>query len=166
MTKNAKILLGVGGVGVLVLALAYIFGIDRRTVLPLQPSDTQPAVVLRNRTLTVRTPTGTETLFVPDRAEIKVRTSGRVEVEVRDSGLTFQPGIGAAYDGQILLAADAKVAYWRQWGAVVGLAGTGHRFMGYGGASWTFSYERLNNTSLFVAYSTRSTVLGGVRIGF
>jgi len=43
------------------------------------------------------------------------------EVRITDHGFTFRPGGGMVYSERLLLEADAKFAYWRRYGVLIGI---------------------------------------------
>jgi hypothetical protein len=64
--------------------------------------------------------------YLPPEGHVEVITKENqpdqvLEVRITDHGFTFRPGGGMVYSERILLEADAKFAYWRRYGVLIGI---------------------------------------------
>jgi hypothetical protein len=114
-------------------------------------------------------------IYQPDPGSTVISTDphGSVTVIVKQVGIGFQPGIGAAYSDRLRLTLDARVAYYKRWGLNPGLA---FRLGGstdlneivkpYLAVSYALPFDLVSNTSCFVGVKLDKGVIGGLRVRF
>lgn len=163
----------------LIVAGLWLRGCDDTTLTP--PGNHQPALAKplgpedqlhisygRDR-IVVQTRTETKTAYVPPsgRTDVTVRNDGTVSVNIKNKGLTLEPGFGGMLSDQSYFVVDAQVLYWNRFSAGPGIGITPHaRVVGLANAAYRLDQLRLPNTSLFVAVTHEKNVGVGIRVRF
>ena len=171
--------LALTSVGLIVAGL-WLRGCDDTTVTQTSPND-QPASVrplgpedqlhvsYRPNQIVVHTRTETKKAYVPTagRASVTVRTDGTVSVDIKNKGLTFEPGLGVMLSDRAYFTVDAQVLYWNRFSAGVGLGITnGPRATGFISGAYRLDQLKLPNTSVYVAVTHDKKVGAGIRVRF
>lgn len=175
MSLKNKIVIGVIAA---VLGLGLVRYCDRDRVTPTEPGKLAPGekerIEIKGRTVTVIKADKTTKTFVPDKVKISIVKDGRVTINVKRFGLSHEPGLGAAWNGDKLkLALDLKVVYYRRLGLHVGTTydPTTKKFKDIvrplAFISYTVPHDSFVNTSLWIgAELFPKKYAAGIRLAF
>ena len=156
----------------LIAVAAFIRGcvMDRKQplsfTLPLQ-EETLSQTVVHNRHIAVRTHKELKTGYVPEGGSVvaNVDKDGKIQLDIKNYGLTFRPVMGILVTDKLRLATGAQVGYWNRVELYVG--GAGPKFVLYGGVGYRLdAFRWLQNTSVFVAYTSDKYIGSGVLLRF
>ena len=131
------------------------------------PSTDTVRVAVKGPTLEVQTESGTEYHYVPDegQAVVDVKKAGKPVVTVTNKGLTHKFGAEIFFADRLRVGGDCELAYWNRFGVLVGVGvASSPLLVGHISGSYQLDQLHLNNTSLFVGYSTARVVTFGVSV--
>lgn len=124
-------------------------------------------VNVKDSRITVTTKQESETRYVPHNgsAQINLKDNGDVEIDVDEVGFTFDPGFGALCTNRLRLTADLQIAYWNRGELYIG-AGMGPLTSPviYIGLGYNLGQIKMDNTSLFIAFTTQKEIGLGIRV--
>ncbi len=138
------------------------------SVKPLGPEDQLHVSYRRNR-ITVQTQDEVKTAYVPDagKTAVTVKTDGTVSVDIKNKGVTFEPGFGVLFGERTYFAVDAQLLYWNRCSAGIGLGAAPHsKLVGFVNGAYRLDQLKMPNTSLYVAFTNEKQVSVGIRWRF
>jgi hypothetical protein len=160
------------GLFLLATLLLEFFHKDKPSDLVSAPLATTEAsrIVVADHKISVLSKKGAQAAYVPSSGYAVVSTAkdGNVAISVKQTGFSLQAGLGGIYADCPRLTLDLQLAYWRRFGAHVGLgfANAHPTVVPFFAASYRLDGIRLSNTSLLVGVSVRKDPVVGVRIEF
>lgn len=167
-------------VGYLVIAIAaLIAGLWLRGCFVKTPASNKPVVsadfpstdtvrvAVKGPTLEVQTPTETEYKYVPDegQAVIDVQKTGKPVIAVTNKGITHQVGVDLFVADKLRAGGDIELAYWNRFGLHLGFGvASSPLFVGFVSGSYQLDQLHLNNTSLWIGYTSNKLFACGIRV--
>lgn len=175
MTLKHKVIFAVI---IALIGLGLVRYCDRARITPTEPGKLAPGererVEVHGKTVTIIRADKTTKEFAPGGVKVRVGKDGKVTVDIKRFGLSHEPGMGAAYNGDKLkLSLDGKFVYYRRLGGHLGLTfdpttkKLGDILKPLAFASYTMPSDSFANTSLFVGYEFfPKRLIGGIRLAF
>lgn len=122
-------------------------------------------VTVADRVVTVRTKTETQAMYVPDggSANVSLSSDGTVDLRVASAGLNFRPVLGALITSRLNFAVGVQIAHWNRAEIYVGGV---YPLAAFIGAGYRLDQLKLNNTSVYLAYTTRKELGAGLMVRF
>lgn len=97
-------------------------------------------------------------------------TDGTVQVTAVNKGFIAEPGLALYYSDRARIGLDVQVAYWKQWGVVLGaglnLGDEPRTIRGHIAVTRALPLDFLSNTSAFVGVDHKKEVVAGLRLRF
>lgn len=166
--------------GVITVMLLALFGLfklvswfwiedptqDLQTVLD---SNTSARVVIKDRTISVKTDKDTKASYVPSsgHAVVEVHKDDSVDIHVKDKGFDLQLGGGFYYADRFRVGLDTQVFYWNRFSGHVGVGfGSSPVIVPFGLIAYKLDRLRLANTSVGIGYALNKYWVCGLRFEF
>ena len=155
--------------GAIVVGLLGLSQCATKNVAEITPLNTAQGeelkITVQDRRVTVQTPTGSDSKYVPEggKATVVLTTDSTVELQVKSMGFMMRPVVGTLLTKQSYFVLGAQVYYWNRL-EIYG--GASYPWAAWVGAGYRLDQIRLNNTSVYVAYNTRKEIGGGLLLRF
>lgn len=162
-----------GLIAVLIVVFAFWFRgcfkdkqLPQSFVAPLR-EETLSQIALSGRHIAVRTHKETKVTYVADGADVmaEIKKDGTIDLNVKKAGFLFRPALGVMVGERLRGTIAAQVGYYNRF-EIYGGAAYPH-LVGYGAAGYRLDQIKyLQNTSVYVGYTTRNEVVYGLLLRF
>lgn len=167
---RGRVLLIIGLIVSLVLFLV-VRSCQRPGSLPASPGtllseDDRARITVDKHVIVVKTDEGATTKYVPNNgsATVSVSKKGSVTLAVTNKGFSFDPVIGVFGATHLEPTLGLQLGYWNRWETYVGVKGP--YWGAWGGIGYRLDQLTLDNTSVYVGYSTTKEIGAGILVRF